>query len=129
MSFFLLKSIFALQANPVKKFSDFKSSGWILRDGSADPFQEAQQIPLYNSCNSSNKYSCRGGGSVADLHKGEHDGLPDRDVRTIRDLIHYQYAKIIARSALSVPDGTAAKGNYYRFIKQTFKELHNKLFT
>ena len=55
--------------------------------------------------------------------------LPDRDVRTIRDLIHYQYAKIIARSAFSVPDGTAAKGSYYGFIKQTFRELHNKLFT
>ena len=29
--------------------------------------------------------------------------MPDRDVRTIRDLIYYQYAKIIARSAFSVP--------------------------
>jgi ribosomal protein S14 len=60
---------------------------------------------------------------VADLYKGEYDGFPDRDVRTIRDLIHYQYAKIIARSAFSVPDGTAAKGSYYGFIKQTFREL------
>jgi hypothetical protein len=60
---------------------------------------------------------------VADLYKGEYNGLPDRDVRTIRDLIHYEYAKIIARSAFSVPDGTAAKGSYYGFIKQTFREL------
>jgi archaeosine-15-forming tRNA-guanine transglycosylase len=66
---------------------------------------------------------------VADLYKGEYNGLPDRDVRTIRDLIHYQYAKIIARSALSVPDGTAAKSSCYGFIKQTFRELQNKLFT
>ena len=64
---------------------------------------------------------------MADLCKGEYNGLPDRDVRTIRDLIHYQYAKIIARSAFSVPDGTTAKDSYYGFIKQTFRELHNKL--
>jgi hypothetical protein len=63
------------------------------------------------------------------LLKGEHNGLPDRDVGTIRDLIHYQYAKIIARSAFPVPDGTAAKGNYYGFIKQTFRELLKNLFT
>ena len=50
--------------------------------------------------------------------------MPDRDVTTIRDLIYYQYAKIIARSALHAPDGTAAKAN----IKQTFRELRNKLF-
>jgi hypothetical protein len=60
---------------------------------------------------------------VADLCKGEYNGLPDRDVRTIRDLIHYQYAKIIPRSAFSVPDGNAAKRTYYGFIKQTFREL------
>jgi hypothetical protein len=66
---------------------------------------------------------------VADLYRGEYNGLPDRDVRTIRDLIHDQYAKIIARSAFSVPDGTVAKGSYYGFIKQTFRGLHKKLFT
>jgi hypothetical protein len=66
---------------------------------------------------------------VADFQKGSDTGLPDRDVRTIRGLIHYQYAKIIARSAFSVPAGTAAKGSYYGFIKQTFRELRNKLFT
>jgi hypothetical protein len=31
--------------------------------------------------------------------------MPDRDVRTIRDLIHHQRATIIAKSALAVPDG------------------------
>ncbi|HME45547.1 MAG TPA: hypothetical protein VKF36_20820 [Syntrophorhabdales bacterium] len=55
--------------------------------------------------------------------------MPDRDVTTIKDLIYYQYAKIIARRAFSVPDGTAAKGSYYGFIKQIFRELHKKLFT
>ena len=35
--------------------------------------------------------------------------MSDRDVKTIRDLIYYQYAKIIARRAFSVPDGKEAK--------------------
>jgi hypothetical protein len=77
----------------------------------------------------SDKYTCRGSKIVADLYKREYNGLPDRDVKTIRDLIHYQYAKIIARSALHAPDGTAAKANHYGFIKQTFRELDKKLFT
>jgi len=55
--------------------------------------------------------------------------MPDRDVTTIKERIYYQYAKIIARSAFSVPDSTAAKVNHYGFIKQTFRELQNKLFT
>ena len=53
--------------------------------------------------------------------------MPDRDVTTIKDLIYYQYAKHIARSAFAVPDGATAKGNFYNFIKQTFRELQNKL--
>jgi hypothetical protein len=31
--------------------------------------------------------------------------MPDRDVATIRDLIYYQYAKIIAKSAFAASDG------------------------
>jgi hypothetical protein len=50
--------------------------------------------------------------------------MPDRDVT-----IHYQYANIIARSALHAPDGTAAKTNHYGFIKQTFRELQSGLIT
>lgn len=91
------------------------------------PFQKSM-ARMDNSCNARDECSCRSSGSVADSYEGSNDGLPDRDVRTIRDLIHYQCAKIIARSAFSVSDGTAAKGNCYGFIKQTFKELHNKLF-
>jgi len=49
--------------------------------------------------------------------------MPDRDVRTIRDLIFYQYAKVIARRAFSLADGKAAKGQHYGFIKKTFNEL------
>jgi hypothetical protein len=64
------------------------------------------------------------------LLEGESSGgMPDRDVTTIKDLIYDQYAKIIARSALPAPDGTAAKAHHYGFIKQTFRELQNKLFT
>ena len=46
--------------------------------------------------------------------------MPDRDVE-IKDLICYQYAKIIARSALHAPDGTVAKTDNYGFIKQAFR--------
>ena len=31
--------------------------------------------------------------------------MPDREVATIRDLIYYQYAKIIAKSAFAASDG------------------------
>jgi hypothetical protein len=55
--------------------------------------------------------------------------MPDRDVRTLKDLIYYQHAKIIARCTLQAQDGTAAKATHYGFIKQTFRELHKKLFT
>ena len=49
--------------------------------------------------------------------------MPDRNVETIRDLICYQYAKIIARSAFKASDGRVAKSNHYGFIKKTFLEL------
>lgn len=49
--------------------------------------------------------------------------MPDRDVKTIRDLIYYQYAKIITRRAFSAPDGQEAKRQHYGFIKQTFRQL------
>ncbi|HBT51664.1 MAG TPA: HNH endonuclease [Petrotoga sp.] len=51
--------------------------------------------------------------------------MPDRDVKTIQDLIYYQYAKIIARSAFSIPNGNSAKKQHYGFIKKTFLELKN----
>lgn len=49
--------------------------------------------------------------------------MPDREVQSIRDLIFYQYAKLIARSAFGVGDGKAAKGQHYGFIKNTFRDL------
>jgi len=51
--------------------------------------------------------------------------MPDRDVKTILDLIYYQYAKIIARRAFDISDGKEAKRQHYGFIKQTFRELKN----
>jgi len=36
--------------------------------------------------------------------------MPDRDVSTIGDLIYYQYAKIIAKSAFAATDGREGFG-------------------
>ncbi len=49
--------------------------------------------------------------------------MPDREVQTVEQLIYYQYAKIVAKSAFGVPDGKAAKREHYGFIKKTFREL------
>lgn len=49
--------------------------------------------------------------------------MPDKEVKTIQDLIFYQYAKIIARSAFKSSDGKEAKRANYGFIKKTFREL------
>lgn len=49
--------------------------------------------------------------------------MPDRGVKTIRELIYYQYSKIIAKSAFELPDGVEAKYRHYGFIKSTFKGL------
>jgi 5-methylcytosine-specific restriction endonuclease McrA len=51
--------------------------------------------------------------------------MPDRDVKTVRDQIYFQYAKLIARSAFKCRDGKEAKAKYYGFIKKTFKELQS----
>ena len=51
--------------------------------------------------------------------------MPDKSVRTIRDLIHYQYAKIIARSAFGVADGKEAKKKHYGFIHNTLSDLRS----
>jgi len=51
--------------------------------------------------------------------------MPDREVQTLRDLLYYQYAKLIARSAFKQPNGMAAKGSHYGFIKQTFRDLRD----
>ena len=60
---------------------------------------------------------------MADFRRGRNDGMPYRDVTTIRDLIYYQCAKTTTRGALHASDGTAAKTIHYGFIKQTFRDL------
>lgn len=47
--------------------------------------------------------------------------MPDREVRTLRDLIWYQYAKVIAKRAL----GPEAKKKHYGFVKQTLRDLQS----
>lgn len=49
--------------------------------------------------------------------------MPDRSVQSIRDLLYYQYTKVIARRAFSAADGKEAKKAHYGFIKKTFNEL------
>lgn len=47
--------------------------------------------------------------------------MPDRDVKTRRDLIYFQYAKIVGKSAF----GPDAKKEAYGFIKKTFRDFVN----
>ena len=60
------------------------------------------------------------------LTGGSSGGMPDRDVTTIRDLIYYQYAKIIARSAFSVPAlHTVPRSAPSLLEKQYLKTIYN----
>lgn len=47
--------------------------------------------------------------------------MPEKDVHTIRDLIFYQYAKVVVKSALNLTDAEDAKQRHYGFIKSTFR--------
>lgn len=51
--------------------------------------------------------------------------MPDRDVKTINDVINFQYAKIIACSSFDLPNGKEAKKNCYGFVKNKFKDLQS----
>jgi hypothetical protein len=51
------------------------------------------------------------------LKRGSGGRMPDRDVTTIKDLIYYQYAKIIAHSAFAVRDHTPATAHHHGFVK------------
>jgi len=51
--------------------------------------------------------------------------MPVRGVETTLDLINYQYAKLIARSALDHSDGESAKKQSFGFINAKFKELQS----
>lgn len=47
--------------------------------------------------------------------------MPDRDVKTLRDLIWYQYSKVIAKRAM----GSEAKSKHYGFVKHTLRDLQS----
>jgi hypothetical protein len=47
--------------------------------------------------------------------------MPDRDVAFIRDLIYYQYATIIAKSAFAVSDGES------RLERRGDKKFHDSV--
>lgn len=49
--------------------------------------------------------------------------MPDRNVKTIKDQIFFQYAKIIACSAFKCENGKEAKKENYGFIKKKFLDL------
>ncbi len=49
--------------------------------------------------------------------------MPDSEVKTLRDIINYQYAKIIACSAFRCSNGVEAKKHHYGFIKNKFRDL------
>jgi hypothetical protein len=51
--------------------------------------------------------------------------MPDPDVKTLIDVINFQYAKIITCSAFKCANGKDAKKKYYGFIKDTFKDLRS----
>ncbi len=46
-----------------------------------------------------------------------------RDRTTIRDVIWFQYSKLVARRAYKLPDGHEAKKHCYGFIKELLDEL------
>ena len=51
--------------------------------------------------------------------------MPGRDKKTVRDVMWFQYAKLIARSSFNLSDGHEAKKRCYGFIKNVFLELQS----
>lgn len=50
---------------------------------------------------------------------------PLPEIKTIRDMIWYQYAKIIAKSSFDHKDGKEAKKHSFGFIRKTFRQLQS----
>lgn len=60
------------------------------------------------------------------IHSWDRDterSMPGRDKKTVRDVIWFQYVKLVARGAFKLPDGHAAKKRCYGFIENLFREL------
>ena len=51
--------------------------------------------------------------------------MPDKEVKSLRDLVMFQYAKLVARAAFGHADGQAAKKADYGFIKKTFRDFRD----
>lgn len=51
--------------------------------------------------------------------------MPAREVRTLRDLLFYQYAKVVACRSFGERDSLAAKRAHADFIRQKFRSLHD----
>lgn len=51
--------------------------------------------------------------------------MPDKSVKTIKDQIYFQYAKIITKASFWYKDWLEAKKKAYWFIKNKFRELQN----
>lgn len=47
--------------------------------------------------------------------------MPDKEVQTIKDLLYYQYAKLVAKSTYNILDGETINQRYYGFIKSAFR--------
>ena len=52
--------------------------------------------------------------------------MPIRGAKNIRDLIYYQYAKIIMRRGFFMSDGKEVKNQNYGFMKETFRDLNQE---
>jgi 5-methylcytosine-specific restriction endonuclease McrA len=65
----------------------------------------------------------------SDLGNQKGEVVPDKDVKTIRELIFYQYAKIIAKRALASGNAAEAKRRHYGFIRSTFRDLRDGVKT
>ncbi len=46
--------------------------------------------------------------------------MPDKDVKTVKDLIFYQYAKIVARRAYGAEDGKEAKKQSFVYRQKIY---------
>jgi hypothetical protein len=53
--------------------------------------------------------------------------MPDRDVAFIRDLIHYQYATIIAQSAFAASDGVQGLHSFCRLKHRGDKKFSDSV--
>lgn len=49
--------------------------------------------------------------------------MAESELKTVKDLIYYQYARIIARIQNETPDGIGVKLHHYGLVKSTFRSI------